>query len=82
MIHYQLGLRASRPWSSEECERGLSPSGFGGANSGASSQTVRLPSSLNLGICAKKKKKKKHCVYQEIASFSSENGPVDQLKKL
>ena len=29
-----------------------------------------------------KKKKKKHCVYQEIASFPNENGPVDQLKKL
>lgn len=25
---------------------------------------------------------KTHYVYQEIASFSSENGPVDQLKKL
>lgn len=27
-----------------------------------------------------KKKKKKHCVYQEIASFSSETRPVYQFK--
>lgn len=62
---------------------GPSPSGFKrGADSGASSQTPRSPPSLDLGICAKgKKKKRKHCVYQEIASFSSENGPVDQFEK-
>lgn len=55
------------------------PAGLSRAHSGASSQTTCSPSLLDLGICAKKEKKK-HCVHQEIASFSSETRPVDQLK--